>query len=193
MLPTDHPQTPAQSASTDELLGMVYDELRSLAARQLARESQSHTLQPTALVHEAWLRLAHATGRDWKDRTHFFRASALAMRRILVDRARERKSLKRSGDPVEFELHGEAGVMTVRDNHLLVIDECLERMEKEDPESARIVHLKFFAGLSNEETAKMLEMPLRSVERQWAFARAKLFQMIREEDPSIGENHGASR
>jgi RNA polymerase sigma factor (TIGR02999 family) len=192
MLPAEESQKSAESSATSELLDTVYDELRSLAARQLARESHSHTLQPTALVHEAWLRVSSSPSHEWKDKTHFFRASAMAMRRILVDRARERKSLKRSGDPVEFVLHGETGAI-MRDSHLLLIDECLERMEQENPDSARIVHLKFFAGLSNEETAQMLEMPLRSVERQWAFARAKLFQMIREEDPTIGENHGASR
>ncbi len=189
----DKPEEPSESASTNELLEMVYDELRSLAARQLAKEGHSSNLQPTVLVHEAWLRVADRDGSEWKDKTHFFRASAMAMRRILVDRARERKSLKRSGDPVEFMLHGVAGTMSVPDNHLLLIDECLERMEKENPESARIVHLKFFAGLSNQETAGMLGMPLRSVERQWAFARAKLFQMIRENDPDIGEDHGTSR
>lgn len=185
MLPAEKPQMSAEPSATSQLLETVYDELRSLAARQLAKEGQSHTLQPTALVHDAWLRVSACTSREWKDKTHFFRASAMAMRRILVDRARERKSLKRSGNPVEFVIYGESGT-SMRDSHLLLIDECLERMEKENPENARIVHLKFFAGLSNEETAQMLEMPLRSVERQWAFARAKLFQMIREEDPTIG-------
>ena len=113
------------------------------------------------------------------------------MRRILVDRAREKNSLKRGGH-VEFQFHEGAEGMMVRDNHLLVIDECLERMEQENPECARIVQLKFFAGLSNEETATLLDIPLRSIERQWAFARAKLFQMIREQEPSIGQDHGTS-
>lgn len=192
-MPSDNrPQKFREFPSSDELLALVYDELRRLAARQLAREGQGQTLQPTALVHEAWLRLADGKNREWQDRTHFFRASALAMRRILVDRAREKNSLKRGGK-VEFQLHEGAEVMMVRDNHLLVIDECLERMETDNPECSRIVHLKFFAGLSNEETATLLGLPLRSIERQWAFARAKLFQMIREQDPSIGQDHGSPR
>jgi len=167
--------------ASGELLPVVYDELRKLAAARMAQEAVGQTLQPTALVHEAWLRLVSEGDRSWKNRAHFFRAAALAMRRILVDRARHKSSLKcGSGmerlDIADFELAAASP-----DDRVLLIDEALVCLEKEDPESARIIMLKFFAGLTNKEVARMLDVTERTVERQWAYAKASLFAMIRDE------------
>ncbi|WP_234043184.1 ECF-type sigma factor [Luteolibacter yonseiensis] len=166
--------------SSEQLLPLVYDELRRLAASRMARESAGMTLQPTALVHEAWLRLSEKGGRNWNDRTHFFRAAALAMRRILVDRARQKSSLKSGGLRAELDITAMTPVEVTPDERLLLIDESLQRLEKEDPESARIVLLKFFAGLTNQEAAATLGVNVRTVERQWAYAKASLFQMVKE-------------
>lgn len=166
---------------SEELLPLVYDELRQLAAARMAGEKAGQTLQPTALVHEAWLRLSEKEGRDWNDRAHFFRAAAQAMRRILVDRAREKSALKRGEgvralDIAEFDLAD-----TNRDDRVLLIDEMLERLEAEDPEGARVVSLKFFGGLTETEIAEIHGVTERTVRRQWAYARARLFQMIQED------------
>lgn len=166
---------------SEELLPLVYDELRQLAAGRLAGEKAGQTLQPTALVHEAWLRLSDKEGRNWNDRAHFFRAAAQAMRRILVDRAREKSALKRGEgvralDIAEFDLAD-----TNRDDRVLLIDEMLERLEGEDPDGARVVSLKFFGGLTEKEIAEIHGVTERTVRRQWAYARARLFQMIQED------------
>lgn len=166
--------------SSEQLLPLVYDELRRLAASRMARESAGMTLQPTALVHEAWLRLSEKGGKNWNDRTHFFRAAALAMRRILVDRARQKSSLKSGGLRAEMDISAMVTVEVTPDERLLLIDESLQRLEKEDPESARIVLLKFFAGLTNQEAATTLGVNVRTVERQWSYAKASLFQMVKE-------------
>ena len=138
------------------------------------------TLQPTALVHEAWLRLSGSGGRNWNDRSHFFRTAALAMRRILVDRARQKASLKAGGWRAEIDPCTLEPTRTPADERLLLIDESLRRLEKEDPDSARIVLLKFFAGLTNQEAAATLGVNVRTIERQWAYAKASLLQMVRE-------------
>ena len=174
------PTEPTEALSPEELLPLVYDELRRLAASRMARDSAAMTLQPTALVHEAWLRLSQAGNRSWNNRVHFFRAAALAMRRILVDRARQKATLKSCGlraetDPSDL-FHGNI----TPDERLLLIDESLQRLEKEDPESARIVLLKFFAGLTNHEVAATLGVTVRTVERQWAYAKACLLQIVKE-------------
>lgn len=165
----------------DQQLPLVYEELRSLAAARMAREAAGQTLQPTALVHEAWLKVSHEGGRNWQSRTHFFRAAALAMRRILIDRARQKASIKRAGgwqriDIGDVEIEAEA----VQSDQLLLIDDCLKRLECDDPESAEIIMLKFFTGLSNKDTARTLGISEATVDRRWAFARVCLFQMIRE-------------
>ncbi len=144
------------------------------------------TLQPTALVHEAWLRLSGSGERNWNDRAHFFHAAALAMRRILVDRARQKSSLKGGGLRAETDPSGFGSADVTADERLLLIDEALQRLEKEDPESARIVLLKFFAGLTNQEAAGTLGVNVRTVERQWAYAKASLFQMVREIEGATG-------
>lgn len=170
-----------ESQASEELLPLVYEELRRLAANRMAAESAGHTLQATALVHEAWLRLVKEGDRTWRNRTHFFRAAALAMRRILVDRARTKLSQKRGGGGERVSIEEIDLASATVDDRILLVDHGLERLEEEDPESARVVSLKFFGGLTNKEVAAILGVSERSVERQWAYARAALFQMIQNE------------
>lgn len=160
---------------------LVYDELRTLASRRLQGEEAGQTLQATALVHEAWLRLGGDDECEWNDRAHFFRAAALAMRRILVDRARAKASQKRGSRRETLDIHALDVADTPLDERVLLVDEMLDRLESEDPESARVISLKFFGGLTNREIASMDGIAERTVERQWAFAKARLFQMIRED------------
>jgi len=171
-----------------ELLPLVYDELRRLASIRMAREAGDHTLQPTALVHEAWLRLARPDAPRWNDRAHFFRAAALAMRRILVDRARAKACVRRGSGEVErvpldaLELGGAAP-----DGRVLMVDEALELLERDDPALARLVTLKFFGGFTNAEIAGAQGVTERTVERQWAYARASLLAImapVKDSDPS---------
>jgi RNA polymerase sigma factor (TIGR02999 family) len=171
------PSRPRQSAET--LLALVYEELRRLAIARMANESGTQTLQPTALVHEAWLRLNGAGDAKWDNRGHFFAAAAQAMRRILIERARRRARLKHgAGQPhvdiSEIEVAGHAP-----DERLLALNEALEQLEKADPVKARIVVLKFFGGLTNGEVAETLQLTERSIERQWAFARVWLLRAMR--------------
>jgi RNA polymerase sigma factor (TIGR02999 family) len=159
-----------------DLLTMVYTELRRLAASRMANQAPGHTLQPTALVHEAWLRLHDTDHARWNNREHFFRAAAIAMRQILVDHARSKGRLKRHS--LQGDFPEEIAASQNPESDILLINECLDRLEVSHPECARVVQLKFFAGLSNQETAELLGISLRSLERMWAFARATLFQMI---------------
>ena len=170
-----------EQTASEELLPLVYDELRRLASAQMAGEAAGQTLQPTALVHEAWLRLVKEDGRTWRNRAHFFRAAALAMRRILVDRARHKLSLKRGAGGERVPLDDVDVAMPTTDDRVLLVDQNLERLEKEDPESARVIMLKFFGGLTNKEVAGILGVTERSVERQWAYAKAALFELMHEE------------
>lgn len=161
-----------------DLLTLVYDELRSLAAARMAAQSSGHTLQPTALVHEAWLRVSKLDDARWNSREHFFRAAAMAMRQILVDHARAKARRK---PPQDFnDAAMEDSIIDFEDprSDVLIIHECLGMLENSYPDCARVVQLKFFAGLSNQETAEVLGISLRSTERLWAFARAKLFTMV---------------
>jgi RNA polymerase sigma factor (TIGR02999 family) len=164
-----------------ELLPLVYDELRKLAAARMAKEPAGHTLQPTALVHEAWLRLVRPEDQTWENRAHFFAAAAEAMRRILIENARRKARLKRGGgqqrlDIAELELADETG-----DEKLLLINAALERLHEEDPEKERLVVLKFFGGLTNQEVAASLGVTERTVERHWAYAKARLYRILRKE------------
>ena len=167
-----------------ELLPLVYDELRSLARKRMASASPGETLQATALVHEAWLKISGDENRSWSDRAHFFRAAAQAMRHILVDRARAKASLKRGENPqfVDIHLDGLEIADTTLDERVLLVDEMMVRLEREDPESVRVISLKFFGGLTNKEIAAMDGVAERTVERHWAYAKARLYQMIREEN-----------
>ncbi len=168
-----------QRLASEQLLPIVYEELRRLAASRMAQESAGQTIQPTALVHEAWLRLLGNRSATWENRAHFFGAAAQAMRRILVDRSRRKAALKRKTNECE-PLRPDLPLAEPGD-HILMIHENLSRLEEEDPVAARIVLLKFFSGMGSEEIAKMLGISLRSVERQWTMAKARLFQMIRED------------
>jgi RNA polymerase sigma factor (TIGR02999 family) len=170
-----------ESHASEDLLPLIYDELRRLAAVRMAGEAAGQTLQPTALVHEAWLRLVNEGGRTWKNRAHFFRAAAQAMRRILVDRARQKLSLKRGSGGEKVAIEDMDLPAATIDDRILLVDENLERLEAEDPESARLVALKFFGGLTNKEVARILGVTERSVERQWAYAKTSLFDMIQPE------------
>ncbi len=173
--------TRGESSASTELLPLVYDELRHLASSRMARESAGHTLQPTALVHEAWLRLVKPGERQWNNRAHFFRAAARAMRRILVDRARLKSSLKRGSNPERLNLDDLALAATSPDDRIVLVDEALDRLEQQDPDSARLVTLKFFGGFTNREIADNLGVTERTVERQWAYARACLLQLMQDE------------
>ncbi|WP_233256695.1 sigma-70 family RNA polymerase sigma factor [Opitutus sp. ER46] len=162
-----------------ELLPLVYDELRRHAAVRMASEPAGQTLQPTALVHEAWLRLNRDDAQVWQNRAHFFGAAAEAMRRILIENARRKSRLKRGGDRQRVNFDDVELADTTPDEKILLIDEALERLQLEDPEKARVVLLKFFGGRTNQEVAEMLDVTERTVERHWAYAKAWLFESIR--------------
>ena len=165
--------------ASEELLPLVYNELRRLAAARMAQEQAGQTLQPTALVHEAWLRLVGTGEHTWQNRAHFFAAAAEAMRRILIESARRKSRLKRGGGQARLDIDKLELAATTPDDKVLLIDEALERLRAEDPEKAKIVMLKFFGGLTNQEVADILGVTDRTVERQWAYAKAWLFQSIR--------------
>ncbi len=162
-----------------DLLPAVYEELRCLAGARMARESAGHTLQPTALVHEAWLRLVGDGERHWLNRAHFFGAAAEAMRRILIENARRKSRLKRGGGQVRVDLKEVELAEPTPDDNLLLIDDALERLQTEDPETARVVVLKFFGGLTNEEIVAITGTSERTVRRQWNYAKAWLFKRVR--------------
>jgi RNA polymerase sigma factor (TIGR02999 family) len=168
--------TAGNPVAAAELLPLVYEELRKLAAHKLAQEQPGQTLQPTALVHEAWLRLAGQSG--WNNRQHFFRAAAQAMHRILVDRARQRNAERRGGKLQQTELTESKALASAPDEEVLAVHEALERLAQRDPVSADLVNLRYFAGLSMPEAAEALGIPLRNAERLWTFARAWLRKEI---------------
>jgi RNA polymerase sigma factor (TIGR02999 family) len=169
--------------ATEELFPLVYHELRRMAGARMAQEAAGHTLQPTALVHEAWLQLVGDGHRSWENRAHFFGAAADAMRRILIDEARRKHSLKRGGHQKRVDIEDLEITAATPDEHVLMIEEALQWLEKEDPEKARIVSLKFFGGLTNEEVAETMGIGLRTVVRQWVYAKVKLFRWIRQQNP----------
>jgi len=167
--------------ASEDLLPLVYSELRRLAAARMAQEAPGQTLQATALVHEAWLRMVDAGDRTWENRAHFFGAAAEAMRRILIENARRKSRLKRGGGQLRVDIDELNLAAATPDDKILLMDEALERLEAEDPEKARIVVLKFFGGLTNQDVAKSLGVAERTIERQWAYAKAWLFQNIRNQ------------
>jgi RNA polymerase sigma factor (TIGR02999 family) len=166
--------------AADELLALVYDELRRVAAHKMAGEAPGNTLQPTALVHEAWLHLGGNQQPTWQNRAHFFGAAAEAMRRILVDRAREKKALKRGGDLKRVDLEGIDLASPMPDDELLALDEALDRLATVDSRAAEMVKLCFFVGLTQEEAARELEVSLSTAERVWGFARSWLLREVRK-------------
>lgn len=168
---------PDEELSSHGLLPVVYERLRQLAASKLFKESGLMTLQPTALVHEAWLRL-DTSSADWDSQAHFLGAASEAMRRILVDRARAKFAVKRQlTDDAAIAMNDDGA----ESNHILLIHEALKQLELEDSVAAQIVALKFFSGCTSEEIALILEQSVRSIERQWTFAKARLFQIIRDD------------
>ncbi len=168
-----------EGGAAEELMPLVYDELRRLAAARMALESESQTLQPTALVHEAWLRLVGNGDRTWKNRAYFFAAAAEAMRRILIERARRKARLKHGGGQQRLNIEELELSETTPDEKILLIDEALQQLEREQPEQGRIVVLKFFGGLTNKEVAEALGIGERTVDRHWVFAKAWLYRAIR--------------
>ncbi|WP_221774728.1 sigma-70 family RNA polymerase sigma factor [Pelagicoccus albus] len=167
--------------ASEELLPLVYDELRQHAGVRMARESSAHTLQPTALVHEAWLRVVGKGGIRWESRAHFFGAAAEAMRRILIESARRKARLKRGGDLVRVDLNKIDVASASPEEKVLMIDEALEKLKEKDPEQARVVILKFYMSNTNAEVADMLRVSERTVERRWAFAKAWLMDAIKNQ------------
>ena len=169
--------------AAEKLLPLVYEELRKLAAQKMAQESPDQTLQATALVHEAYLRLVDTEkAQHWNSRGHFFMAAAEAMRRILINRAREKHRLKRGVGWKRLELEQLAIVDHASDDQLLDLDEALEKLAVEDPTSAELVKLRFFAGLTLDEVALALDLTPRTADRYWAYARTWLYQALRTDE-----------
>ncbi len=168
-----------ESQATESLFPLVYTELRRMAAVRMAGEAAGQTLQPTALVHEAWLQLVGEGDQTWENRRHFFGAAAEAMRRILIMNARRKAVLKRGGGQTPLDIDDLEITAATPDEHVLLIHEALQWLEAEDPETARIVLLKFFGGLTNEEVANSVGTSLRTINRQWFYAKLKLFRWIR--------------
>lgn len=166
---------------SEDLLPLVYDELRSIAAARLRGEAAGQTLQATALVHEAWLKVSGKGGRMWNDRAHFLSVAALEMRRILVKNAERKSRIKRGGRFQRVDFEGIDIADNQPDERILMIDEALKKLETQDPESARIVTLKFFGGLTNQEVAGIEGVNERTIERRWAFARTLLLEIIEED------------
>ncbi len=164
--------------AAERLLDVVYAELRMLASAKLAQEAPGHTLQPTALVHEAWLRLVGDERRDWKSRRYFFGACAEAMRRILVESARKKARLKHGGDRERVELEDLATEEPLATIDLLALDEALAKLTEEDAAKAELVKLRFFAGLTLDQVAKTLDVSPATADRHWAYARAFLYHEI---------------
>lgn len=160
-----------EAGAEERLLPLVYEELRRLAAHRMAVEPAGHTLQATALVHEVWLRLAGGPAEGWANRAHFFTAAAEAMRRILVDHARRKLAQKRGAGAEMVEFEESRYALNVTPDELLAVHEALERLQTEDRQAAELVKLRYFVGMTMEESAESLSLPLRSAERLWTYAR----------------------
>lgn len=170
-----------QPGAHDRLIRAIYDELHRMAAGRMRGEREDHTLQPTALVNEAYLRLARDS-RQWQSRGHFFAAAAEAMRRILIEHARQRNADKRGGRRERVTLADVAADTPMGDVDLLELDEALRTLQQDDPRVAAVVNLRFFAGLSVQETAKLLETSPATVKRDWTYAKAWLRERLTETD-----------
>ena len=167
--------THGDNAAVDRLLPLIYDELRSLAANYLRRERPDHTLQPTALVHEAYLRLVDQTRVNWQNRAHFFGIAAQMMRRILVDHARKHAADKRGGEVHLFSLDENIDKAIERSDELIALDDALKELAEIDEQKARIVELRYFGGLTVEETAEVLNVTPVTIKRHWRAAKAWLY------------------
>ena len=165
--------------AAEELLPLVYDELRKLAAGRMANEKAGQTLQPTALVHEAWLKIAGEGNEHFANRRHFFKAAADAMQQILIDIARRKQRLKHGANRVGDELHESRIAMSVPSEDLLAVNDALAALTLEDPQAAEVVRMRYFVGMTVPEIAVALDLAPRTVDRHWAFARAWLKRTIR--------------
>lgn len=165
--------------ASEDLLPIVYEELRRLATIRMAHQASGHTLQATALVHEAWMRLVNDGARSWENRAHFFCAASEAMRRILVEGARRKARLKHGGGHERVDMEGLEIAAAIPNDNILLIDEAIDQLKSVDTERAQIVVLKFFGGLTNEEVSQSLGLSERTVERHWTFAKAWLLRWIK--------------
>jgi len=172
--------SPDRPQNAAEWLPLVYDELRRLAAHKMAGENPGQTLQATALVHEAWLRLGGDVQPDWNDQTHFFAAAAEAMRRILIDRARRRKAVRHGGEAILLNLDSIDVAATADDDQILALHEALDRLAAHDAQKAELVKLRFFGGLTLAQAAKVLGYSVPTAKRHWAYARAWLYREMKE-------------
>lgn len=168
--------------AADRLMPLVYDELRRLASRYLARERPDHTLQPTALVHEAYLRLVDQTKVNWQNRAHFFAVAASMMRRILVDHARSHNAQKHGGQRQKLSLDEAISFSKGKDLDIVALDDALGDLARLDPEQSRIVELRFFGGLTLEETAEVTGVSLSTVRREWEMAKAWLYDQLSNDE-----------
>ena len=166
-------------SAAEDLMPLVYEELRKLAASKMAKEAPGQTLQATALVHEAWLRVSNGDN-EWDNRGHFFAAAAEAMRRILVDNARRKKAMKHGGQMERVDMEALNVVANSDDEELIAVHEVLGELEKEDPIVAKLVKLRFFAGLSIDDTALALDVSRSTAKRHWNYARAWLYRAIKQ-------------
>jgi RNA polymerase sigma factor (TIGR02999 family) len=166
--------------ASEKLLPLVYNELRNLATARMLRESSGHTLQPTALVHEAWLRLVGDGSQSWKNRAYFFAAAAEAMRRILVEHARRKSRFKHGGGQQRLNIEEMELAQVAPDDKILLVDDALDDLERIHPERARIVVLKYFGGMTNKQVAETLGIGERSVDRHWVCAKTWLYQKLSE-------------
>ena len=173
----------AGGTGSAEAAERLYAELRRIAAGVMASERHDHTLQPTAIATEAYMQLVDQPHRNWQNRAHFFAAAALAMRHILVDYSRRKRSQKRGAGYQRVDLEQAASVGIAPDDDLLELDEALKRLEAIDPRQSRIVELRYFGGLTEEETAEVLGVSLRTVKREWSVARAWLYAELTQERP----------
>ncbi len=171
-----------EQGALDDLMPLVLNELRRIARNFMRRQSPDHTLQTTALVNEAFLRLVDSNRVNWQDRNHFFAMSARLMRRILVDFARKKNSLKRGGDKVLVTLDDRAEIAIEKQTDLVALDEALSRLAAMSPRQSQIVELRYFAGLTEEQIAETLEISARTVRRDWNMARAWLFRELKSTD-----------
>ena len=167
------------SAALDEIMPILYDELRRLAAHYLRGERMGHTLQPTALVHEAYLRLVNQNEVRWQSRAHFFGVAAQMMRRVLIDHARFHHRAKRGAGPLKVELDQAEGLTDEQADDIVALDEALDALMRLDPRKARVVELRYFAGLSVDETAEVLGVSPNTVTRDWVMAKAWLYMEIK--------------
>jgi RNA polymerase sigma factor (TIGR02999 family) len=169
-----------ESLNAKELQGAIYDELRQIAAKKMASEQSGHTLQPTALVNEAYLRLCQSDDERMQQRPYFFAAAAEAMRRVLIDSARRKQQQKRGENPDRVDLQESQIVAPVADEKLLQVHDALDELAREDPMTADVVKMRFFVGLTHDEIAEALEINEKTVRRHWAKAKLRLFELIAE-------------